>query len=122
MRGVIMVIQSFFMVYVCYRCFNLITHVPDRVLRWIGHGGEGLGESEPVDQAKALFVAAVGGPGGMSSLGMSGGGGGGKNNQGGGGGGPGAGAGIQRVGRSNTQNQNQTRTVAPPPPPVPPIP
>jgi len=65
MRLTVIFVQSFLMLYVCYRCFNLITHVPDRVLRWIGHGGEGLGEAEPVEQSKAIFL---GGLGNMSAI------------------------------------------------------
>ena len=98
-RAAIIVIQSFLMVYVCYRCFNLITHVPDRVLRWIGHGGEGLGESEPVEQVKSLFTAGIGGPGGLSSLGQME-----KNKK----------KVSKRRVRNQSQNQNQTRMSTPP--------
>lgn len=106
MRLAIMAVQSFLMVYVCYRCFNLITHVPDRVLRWIGQGGEGLGESEPVEQSKALFVgglgnfARIGGVGGpvITAVQKAGGSSQGEVQQGQGG-----------SGRGNSQNQNQTR-------------
>ena len=108
-RAVLMVLQSFMMVYVCYRCFQLITHVPDRVLRWIGHGGEGLGEDQPVEQTKALFIGSLGPGGALSSIGQGGGARGLPSAQ------PdeGPGKGSIKPG-SNSQNQNQTKVISPP--------
>lgn len=105
-RLVTIVLQSFLMVYVCYRSFNLITHVPDRVLRWIGHGGEGLGESEPVEQAKALFIGGIGSfGGGIGRVAGAATGGGGSP----GGGDGGKSQGEVSKGAQNRANESQTR-------------
>ncbi|GAB5387555.1 MAG: DotA/TraY family protein [Alphaproteobacteria bacterium] len=46
-------------VWMAYKSFSLIHIVPDRILRWIGQGGEGLGEQEGMDQTKIIAMAAM---------------------------------------------------------------
>lgn len=52
------------------RCFAMIHHVPDRVLRWIGNGGEQLGESDMSNQAGAGLKAAAAGASGAIGAGL----------------------------------------------------
>lgn len=40
------------------KCFSMIHVVPDKVLRWIGGGGESLGESELSDRGEAMAGSA----------------------------------------------------------------
>jgi conjugal transfer/type IV secretion protein DotA/TraY len=41
------------------RSFSLITQVPDRVMRWIGHGGENLGEEQMNQRLYAVGMSSM---------------------------------------------------------------
>ena len=42
------------------RSFNLVFELPDRVVRWIGHHGEQLGEHQDESESARRFFAAYG--------------------------------------------------------------
>jgi conjugal transfer/type IV secretion protein DotA/TraY len=102
-------IQLSMLLYIHYhlatRCYSLITLLPDRVARWMGAGGENLGEEQAQSEARSVIVggvsAATGRGGGLFSKGLQG-----AMGKGGGGGGRGPSGGNPEVGGAVSEGQN----------------
>lgn len=52
-------ILVFLIINIAHRAYGLIHEIPDKVLRYIGGGGENLGEGEQERQGKAFFIAGA---------------------------------------------------------------
>jgi len=52
-------IMSAMFVVIAERCFALISVLPDRIMRWIGSNGEGLGEEQQTNTVRGAAVAVI---------------------------------------------------------------
>lgn len=56
---VMIVLMSYLDFQIAVRSFQLITHIPERVSRWFGQGGDNLGDDHDSQQATRVFVGGM---------------------------------------------------------------
>ncbi|WP_349432838.1 DotA/TraY family protein (plasmid) [Methylomarinum sp. Ch1-1] len=52
-------ITGLILIVLTHKMFGLITHLPENTMRWIGGGGQQLGEQQDESRMRAIFAAAV---------------------------------------------------------------
>ena len=57
--GAMLIIFTMMMIQIAHRCYGLIHEVPDKVLRYIGGGGEQLGEKSEEASNRSAFIGAI---------------------------------------------------------------